>query len=52
MAVYAIALILILAVLASKKIPLFSWVFLLGTIINLWVRVLYLPHKKEPDQDL
>lgn len=52
MAVYAIVLMLILAVLTSKKIPLFAWVFLLGTIINLWVRVLYLPHKKEPDQDL
>ena len=53
MAAYAVVLMLIPAVLASRNIPLFAWVFLGGNILNLWVRVFYPPPgKKEPGKGL
>ncbi len=41
MAGYAVILMIILLALASRGIPLFAWVFLVGTILNLWIRVIY-----------
>jgi len=41
MAVYAVLLMILLPVPASRGIPLFAWVFLVGTILNLWIRVIY-----------
>jgi len=53
MAVYAVLLMILLPVPASRGIPLFAWVFLGGNILNLWVRVFYPPPgKKEPGKGL
>jgi uncharacterized membrane protein SirB2 len=41
MTAYAVILMVVLAVLATKGLPLFAWILIGGSIVNFWVRVFY-----------